>query len=426
MHTFLITLAVVCLFVPLGVAEGPKSVSAAEHGATGDGVTDDTAAIRAALAAVAPGGVVHLPAGDYVLTDSLEVPDGILLEGEGARWQSRAVRLLVKGEGFPAVRLRNGSGLKGMGISYPDNQNNAEPREYPPAVQLEGINPSVENVTFDCAWIGVSTAPGGANAGQAMLRDLSGHVHHVGVHLSGTMDVNRLQNIHWFVGGNTPEGTEAYYVKNRVGFRFGRVDGILMDQCFMILGKTFLHHMNETDTPEGPKSPNHSLGIQVSSCWIEHVDNGFIFEGYTGFGITNSNILINEGGTGIRVANESLFYNAVISGVQVRHVEGPVIGIDVDMHEPHPRNRLSIADVQIVGGAPAILLRPGATRVNIHDSHLQTLPGEPGVRIMEGADLLTITNNIFTGTVDIEDYSAPDARKQIHGNLFEESEEAAT
>lgn len=209
-----------------------------------------------------------------------------------------------------------------------------------------------------------------------------------------------------------------------MGFQFGHVDGILMDQCFMIHGKTFFHQLNEFDTPDGPESPAHSLGFQISNCWVEHVDNGFIFEGMTGFGLTNSNILIEEGGTGVRVANESLYYNAVISGVQVRHVSGPIVGFDVTMNQPHVRNRLSIADSQVVGGAPAVLLRSGAQRVHVHNSHLQALPDEPTIRIEEGADLLTITNNILTGTKAIDDQTASDARKQISGNLFERSEEA--
>lgn len=422
MARMLLSCLMACAAGAWAMGDTPSRVDATAFGATGDGAADDTAAICAALEAAQPDGVVRLAPGDYLLSDSLVVPSGVLLEGEGARWQSRAVRLIVPTNGFPAVRLNHGSGLKGVSIRYPNNQNNAAPEAYPPAVQLEGINPSVENVTFDCAWIGVATAPGGSNSGQAMLRDLSGHVHHIGVRLSGTLDVNRLQNIHWFVGGETPPGEEAYFARNRVGFEFGRVDGILMDQCFMILGKTFLHQLPEADAPDGASTPAHSLGYAISNCWVEHVHNGFIFEGRTGFTLAESNILVEDGGVGIRVANESLYYNAVISGVQVRHVRGPITGIDVQMKTPHVRNRLSIADCQVVGGAPAVALRSGAQRVHIHDCHLQALPGEPAIRIEEGADLLLISNNVLTGTKAIDDASGTDARKQITGNLFEESE----
>lgn len=58
-------------------------VSARDFGATGDGVTDDTAAIQAALdaAAAAGGAVVHLDAGTYVISGSGKASSGCLLIG---------------------------------------------------------------------------------------------------------------------------------------------------------------------------------------------------------------------------------------------------------------------------------------------------------------------------------------------------------
>lgn len=56
-------------------------VNVRDHGAKGDGVTDDTAAIRAALQASRS---VHFPAGVYVLTDGIVLPQSARLTGEGA------------------------------------------------------------------------------------------------------------------------------------------------------------------------------------------------------------------------------------------------------------------------------------------------------------------------------------------------------
>lgn len=59
-----------------------------DFGAAGDGVTDDTAALQAALAAAhesAEGGVVLLPAGTYLLTQQLSINrSNIIIRGEGA------------------------------------------------------------------------------------------------------------------------------------------------------------------------------------------------------------------------------------------------------------------------------------------------------------------------------------------------------
>lgn len=64
-----------------------ESVSAKDFGAVGNGVTDDGTAIAAAMAAVeaAGGGVVYLPAGDYLITAPLALKDGVVLRGAGSQ-----------------------------------------------------------------------------------------------------------------------------------------------------------------------------------------------------------------------------------------------------------------------------------------------------------------------------------------------------
>jgi hypothetical protein len=414
----LLALALLLACVPV-IGAVPGSVSATTFGAKGDGVTDDTAAIQKALDSLdGKGGIVNLPAGRYVLSAALRVPSAVTLLGEGARWENSATGLIVPKNGFSAVRLGNASGVKGLAISYPNNQDNDKPEAYPPAILLEGINPSVESIVFDCAWIGVSTPPGGGNAGQGMFRDLTGFVHKVGIHLSGCRDVNRIIDVHWFVGGKDGPG-KAYYRDNRVGFEFGDVDGVLMDRCFIIGGKTFFHQLPVKDTPDAKPASAHSLGFHINECWIEDVDQGFVFEGATGFVLNSANILLRKGGVGVSVRTNGLFYNAVISGVQVRTFGQPVVGFEYTVLNPHPRNRLSIADCQVVDGAPALLLGPGAIRANIHDNHFQSVPDKPAIQIDAGADLLVITNNVLSSTQPILDNSGDKARKNISGNVEE-------
>jgi len=408
-----IILIILCILFPMSaLADVPKGVSARDFGAKGDGVADDTAAIQKALDSLTGGGVVNLPAGAYRITDSLKVPQGATLLGEGARWENSATRLVIEKPGFVGVRLSHAASVKGLAILYPNNTDNANPTEYPPAIELDGINPSVENIVFSNAWIGVSTPPGGGNAGQGMFRDLTGFVHHRGIHLSGCRDVNRILDVHWFVGGKDTAGKQSYYRKNRVGFEFGDVDGVLMDRCFIIGGKTFFHQLPVKDN----KEPAHSLGFQIDECWIEDVDAGFIFEGACGFTINSSNILVRENGVGIKVDANSLFYNAVIEGVQVRGFGKPFVGFEYDCHNPHPRNRLAISDCQVTDGAPSIHLKSGAQRAQIHDCHLTGVAGKPAILVDKGADLFTITNNVLNEM--IEDNSATE-NKTVSGNVIE-------
>ncbi|MEV6419067.1 glycosyl hydrolase family 28-related protein [Streptomyces sp. NPDC051662] len=76
--------------IPLGqipaVAQAPAmgdwiNVLAPAYGATGDGSTDDTAALQKALSGCAAGGVVYLPRGVYRVSAPLDVPRGVTLMG---------------------------------------------------------------------------------------------------------------------------------------------------------------------------------------------------------------------------------------------------------------------------------------------------------------------------------------------------------
>ena len=59
-------------------------VSVKDFGAVGDGVTDDTAAIQAAIDYCGSSGTVYLPAGSYKIMDELSVPAGASISFKGA------------------------------------------------------------------------------------------------------------------------------------------------------------------------------------------------------------------------------------------------------------------------------------------------------------------------------------------------------
>jgi hypothetical protein len=59
----------------------PGWVNVKTYGATGDGATDDTAAIQAALNAAPAGQVVYAPAGTYAISSPIVVPTGVTLQG---------------------------------------------------------------------------------------------------------------------------------------------------------------------------------------------------------------------------------------------------------------------------------------------------------------------------------------------------------
>lgn len=104
----------------------PINVKNAPYNAVGDGVTDDTAAIQAAIDALpANGGTLLLPPGDYVFASSLNLDDkrGVVIQGSGANnsGTTPGTRLKFTGTGTGrAVSARSSFGLalRDISLSY--------------------------------------------------------------------------------------------------------------------------------------------------------------------------------------------------------------------------------------------------------------------------------------------------------------------
>jgi hypothetical protein len=387
-----------------------KPVDPCDYGAVGDGKADDTAAIQRALDASAGGPrVVVLRPGDYRLTSTLDIPAGVCLSGAMPRWEDSSTRLMIEEPGFAAVRLNHTANVRALCFSYPNNRDTDNPVEYPPAILLVGINPSVEQIVFDCAYVGVSTPPEGANVGQSLFRDLTGFVHRTGLRLDGIKDIARIQDVHWFVGGT---GNASFYRRERVGFEFGAVDGIIMSRCFMIGGKTFVHQLPTT----GAGGNVHSLGLHITQCWTEAVTYGFLIEGTCGLILSDTQIYVSDPtGAGIAMRMPHLYYHSTITNTQVRCDGSQAMGVEYSPSDDHNRNHLNLSHCQIVEAGTGVKLGPKARRVWVTENHI-TAAG-PAIEIAEGADAFFIRDNIVRAAEVVVDHSSETAQKQISGNI---------
>ncbi len=84
-----------------------------DHGAVGDGVTDDSAAIQALLDGAPDPAVVLFPAGSYRIESELDLPSGVVLRGEG--YQASHIECLNAGGCFRIEGDRTGGFVDAVG-----------------------------------------------------------------------------------------------------------------------------------------------------------------------------------------------------------------------------------------------------------------------------------------------------------------------
>lgn len=148
------------------------NVKSSPYNATGNGITDDTPSIQAALTTAGNngGGTVYLPAGKYKVNTYLEVPSGVELRGcfdvvhsgfentwsknEYSGTQIEAYGGKGNADGTPLIKLNANSGVKGLSIFYPE-QDFDNVYAYPWAVRGFGDGCWVENISFVNAYLGI-------------------------------------------------------------------------------------------------------------------------------------------------------------------------------------------------------------------------------------------------------------------------------
>ncbi len=396
---FLLVFLLIATALGCAWADDPVfQVNVKDFGAKGDGIADDTAAFKAAFAALTPetdtyrhSKIVYVPAGKYVISDTLELPVRTNLKGEAPAQKRQSSAIIIKDPGFVPIRLSHSSSVSGFSFEYPNNQSVKHCKEYPPTIETCGISPTVENCSFSGAWICVSTPPGGANA-PGVYRDLGGWFHHIGIRLDGGLDVARFEDIHWFIGGTDREdAANSHYFKERVGFQFGRQDGVMMSNCFIIHGRALYEQLPVAATGKA----SHCLTHIINSCWCENVEYGFIFSGMFGVNIDNTVILVKNGGTGIKINNQGSFYNLTISNTAFRGYNDTFTGIDYTAVEDRAQNRMAVTGCQFVGASPAVKLGDESRRITLGDNQFigRGTEDKPIITIGKGSKNIIIRDN---------------------------------
>lgn len=229
-----------------------------DFGARGDGRTDDTAAIQAAIdAGTAQGGaIVFLPAGQYLVADNLVVKPDVVIEGVfrtpspgDATRGSVLLAMAGKGrsDGPPFIALQRHAVLSGLTVFYPE-QTRPEPTPYPWTVAAQGDDVGLRNVLLLNPWQAVNLQ----GAGRHFIHGLYGHPLYRGLHIDAIFDVGRIDQVHfWPFWGDDP-GIHKFTINNLVAFTIGRTDWQYMANCFTIFAKVGFHFIRtKTGLPNG-------------------------------------------------------------------------------------------------------------------------------------------------------------------------------
>jgi hypothetical protein len=252
-------------------AQQPGAHSVTDYGATGDGVTDDTEAFQAALAAAAEThGYVYVPFGRYAISEPLPLDTVGLMGPPVAAWpadvDSMPTIVPLHRDG-PAFHMGQGASLQGLDITY---EWQAEPEDGPPAVLISGIGCLVRDMRIRYAWDGILT-DGVNNVGRLNIQDVfMVSIRNVGVRVTGTWDVPALRNIEVWNAGPVPRP-----LNEGVGFHLGKNDLIRVTDCFAFaMGTGFLIE----DEIEGLEIEGGTWGI-LTGCSTDYCPVGVMVRG---------------------------------------------------------------------------------------------------------------------------------------------------
>lgn len=213
------------------------------YGAKGDGATDDTGAIQAALnsAAANGGGIVFLPRGNYRIATHLRVPAQTTLAGvwraptASSQYQGTTL-LAVEGagstSGIPFLTLQgNNSTLEGVTIYYPNQVISNAPTPYPWAIRGGGgDNVTVQNVLLVNPYLGLDLAT--YPSGRHLVRGVYGQPLLVGIAVDQCYDIGRIMDIHFWPFWTGDTRVQAFQSSRAVSFDFMRTDWEVVQDIF--------------------------------------------------------------------------------------------------------------------------------------------------------------------------------------------------
>ena len=372
--------------------------------AKGDGVTDDTAAIQAAMdAAAKTGGVVRMPPAKYLVKGSLRVPEGVSVEGvaKAPRYNTPLTGTVILATGgrdredAPALfEVGSSSSVTGLTIYYPE-QVVEDIHPYAWTFHLQGIDNTIENVTLINSYNGIRVGPEG-NV-RHRIRSVYGCVLRRGIFIDSCTDIGRIDNVqfhgHWWwakeVKGNDKLVNE-YMIKNCEAFIFGRTDWEYVTNTFVFpvnIGYRFI------------RTKSGAMNGQLCGIGADYAQRCIVVDEIQPMGllITNGQFVAFAGDNPIDIV-----INPTCNG-SVRLVNCAFWGPSVQNVVSHNQGFTSLSDCYFSSGrqtdSPQPLVEADKGKLQVRGCSFGS--GEPSISLKTGLKHAIISENNGVGGVRI-------------------------
>jgi len=301
------------------------TINVKTYGAVGDGATDDTAAIQAALNAVpASGATVMLPAGTYVVSSTLTIDkDNTTFCGAGA---ASTIRVPSGALGINVIQVGNGSStraqcaVRNLRITA-DGQKTAGVgihltkcfKIWLQNLLIEKQFRSLQYSNTTEVWLNASDIRDTKEHGLLITNDLmSGFDWYITDCVFDNPDVvNTGSGIHWD-GGETLVVSGVDLLRFTVGFNVNPGNG--RESRFGFLSNMIMDTSIDNNVHIGNSGTGNTVGLNFSNCWSGTAGNYGVLIDKNGSGIVQ----------GIRWSNCKIFHNGLagfrLAGGQDVHI----------------------------------------------------------------------------------------------------------
>lgn len=257
-----------------------RGVDVRDFGALGNGVANDAPAIQAAINALgSAGGVVNLGARTYRLASPIVVNTGaVQLSGQGFNEGGNpgaGTWLTVDQTNFTPITF-NATAARGSVVSnlavwqaHGATQNASwAPTGYDWFLRVENC---LGGVDFDNILLsGINRGILVRNSGRTDFRRIRGQVFTAGIDIDEAFDVVRLLNIHFWPFWSSNDHVVRWQQANGDAMIFRRVDGVFVDQSFVLGYRTMFRFSSS--------AAGHTQKFSIGQAYADFVRHGVLVE----------------------------------------------------------------------------------------------------------------------------------------------------